>query len=189
MKRIVNLIGGIISTQIGKIGLGTLFGMILISLSLEANPMVPHEAFIELITFDSWLPAVLGMLLATTGWTIVHAQNETKRTIKGIHWKRTIIRGILLSIFPLMITRDFGSQEFWSLYLINIGYFAAWFDPLYNKYKSIRTGISFPWYYLGSEALIDTFGRKLMIVKAMILIDIAVFAVGAVWFHMIAGLW
>ena len=130
----------------------------------------PFNGFI-----DSWLIVLIGMLITTSGSTYVHAQNESGRSIKGVHWKRVIIRAIVLVLIPLAIIRSIFDPAFVFLYLANCFWFGVWFDPLYNKFKSKRTGKKLPWWYGGSEALYDVIGGKLELTKYMIYIEAAGF--------------
>lgn len=160
-------------TDIVFVVIGVIVGLGVMSLSLKVNTIVSWDRFTEIITFDSWIPAIVGMMICTGIATEVHARNEATRIIKGLHWKRFFIRAIVLAAFPAVILiQDYtpGWHMLW-LYLINGFWFGLWFDPRYNVHKSRITGIKFPWWFMGSTAWYDISAGKLNIVKYLIIIE------------------
>jgi len=121
---------------------------------------------------DSWIPIIIGSMLITALLTLAHVESEVDKVINGLHWKRFIIRTIILVATVIIILRFNYPDKLWPLFWINAFTFGIIFDPRLNYLQGNE------WDYAGTESgydiLANKFSTKILAIGEMILLAITI---------------
>ena len=96
----------------------------------------------------SFLPVFIGIIIMINGIAFANAGHDSNILIYGAHWKRGIIRGILLSILALAYGKLDLAISFWLFVYMAASFWIA-FDIFINVFKDMH------WLYIGTQSYVD----------------------------------